>query len=168
MEGDQRMNNQEVTRYFDEYILPPKGFIYNDIQRQISRVRSGDSGGNFLTALGLLCYTEFMGTMVLEGKGSFTKQFKTFFCLMGEDYENLIYEKEIDVYKIFRCGMAHTYFAKDCDIKMLNDNYPAGIIIKPDGKYIFIVEKYFEDFMNACKRVYDDMIAEQDPYLPST
>ena len=52
MEGDQRMNNQEVTRYFDEYILPPKGFIYNDIQREISLARSGDSGGNFLATLG--------------------------------------------------------------------------------------------------------------------
>jgi len=74
----------------------------------------------------------------------------------------------VAVYKIFRCGMAHTYFAKDCDIKKLNNNYPAGIIIKPDGKYIFIVGKYLEDFMNACNRVYDDMIGDQDPYLPST
>ena len=159
------MKNQEIKRYFDEYVF---GFIKADIQREIDLAHSNDSGGNFLTALGLLCYTEFMGNMVLKGKGSFTKQFKAFFCLMGEDYKQLIHEKEIDVYKIFRCGMAHTYFAKDCDIKMLNDNYPAGIIIKPDGKYIFIVEKYFEDFMNACKRVYDDMIADQDPYLPST
>ena len=67
------------------------------------------------------------------------KQFKAFFCLMGEYYKQLIYEKEIDVYKIFRCGMANTYFAGDCDIKMFNDDYPTGIILKPDGKYIFSI-----------------------------
>ena len=159
------MNNQEVKRYFDQYVF---GFIKTDIRREIDLAHSGDSGGNFLATLGLLCYTEFMGGMVLKGEGSYTKQFKAFFRLMGEDYKQLIDEKKIDVYKIFRCGMAHNFFAKDCDIKMLNDNYPAGIIIRPDGKYIFIVEKYFEDFMNACKRVYDDMVADQDPYLPST
>ena len=165
MEGGEEMKNQEVQRYFDEYVF---GFIQTDIQREIDLAHSNDSGGSFLAVLGLLCYTEFMGNMVLKGRGSFTKQFKAFFCLMGEDYKQLIHEKEVDVYKIFRCGMAHTYFAKDCDIKMLNNNYPAGIIIKPDGRYIFIVEKYFEDFINACNRVYDDMIADQDPYLPST
>jgi len=159
------MNKQEVKRYFDEYVF---GFIKGDIQREINLARSGDSGGNFLAALGLLCYTEFMGTMILKGQGSYTNRFNAFFRLMGEDYKQLIDVKKVDVYGIFRCGMAHTYFAKNCDIKMLNSNYPAGIVIKPDGKYLFIVEKYFEDFMNACSRLYNDMIAEQNPYLPST
>ena len=159
------MKQQEIKKDFDEYVF---GFIKTDIQREIDLARSNDSGGNFLAALGLLCYTEFMGNMVLKGKGSFTKQFKAFFCLMGEDYKQLIYEKEVDVYKIFRSGMAHAYFTKDCDIRMLDNNYSAGIISEPNGKYIFIVEKYLEDFMNACKVVYDDMLADQDPYLPST
>ena len=158
------MRPQEVKKYFDEYIF---GFIKTNIQREIDLAHVNDSGGNFLAALGLLCYTEFMGKIVLKGKGSYTKQFKAFFCLMGEDYKQLFDEKEVDVYKIFRCGMANTYFAGDCDIKMFNNDYPAGIIIKPEGKYIFIVEKYFEDFMNACEKVYDDTIADEYPYLPS-
>ncbi len=159
------MSEQEVRRYFDEYVF---GFIRADIQREIDLAHSGDSGGNFLAALGLLCYTEFMGGMITKGKGSYTKMFKSFFCMMGEEYRRLIDEKDIDVYKIFRCGMAHAYFAKDCDIKMVDDNYPAGIIIEPDGRYLFIVEKYFEDFMNACQALHRTMIAEQVPYLPST
>lgn len=162
------MNNPEVEQYFKEYILPPKGFIYNDIKREIKLARSGDSGGRFLAALGLLCYTEFMGTIVLKGEGSYTKQFKAFFRLMGEEYRQLIDEKKIDVYKIFRCGMAHSYFAKNCDIKMLNKNYPAGIVINPDGNYLFIVEKYFEDFLNACTQLYQDRIEDENPYLPTT
>ena len=159
------MNKQEVKRYFDEYVF---GFIKGDIQREINLARSGDSGGNFLAALGLLCYTEFMGTMILKGQGAPAKRFNAFFRLMGEDYKQLIDVKQVNVYRIFRCGMAHTYFAKNCDIKMLNTNYPAGIVIKPDGKYLFIVEKYFKDFMDACSRLYNDMITEQNPYLPST
>jgi len=46
------------------------GLIKKDIQREIDLARAGKSGGNFLSALGLLCYTEFMGTMLLKGKGS--------------------------------------------------------------------------------------------------
>ena len=61
------MNNKEVERYFNEYILPPNGFIFNDIKREVDLARSGDGGGNFLAGLGLLCYTEFMGTIVLKG-----------------------------------------------------------------------------------------------------
>ncbi len=159
----------EIERYFNEYILPSKGFIYCDIKREIDLARAGNSGGNFLAALGLLCYTEFMGKIVLKNKESYTKQFKAFFSLMGDDYKQLIDTKEIDVYKIFRSGMVHSYFANDCDIVMLNDNYPSGIIVKPDGKYLFTVEKYFEDFMNACQRLFDDINSgKEDVYLPST
>ena len=109
-----------------------------------------------------------MGKVVLKNKESYTKQFKVFFCLMGEDYKRLIDSKEVDVYKIFRSGMVHSYFVNDCDIKMLNDNYSCGIIVKPDSKYLFIVEKYFEDFINACQRLCNDMLSYKDAYLPST
>lgn len=159
------MKKQEVRRYFDEYVF---GFISGDIQREIDLARSGDSGGNFLAALGLLCYTEFMGAMILKGEKTGTQRFNTFFKFMGEEYEQLLDVKNADIYRIFRSGMAHTYFAKNCDTKMLDNNYPAGIVIQPNGKYLFIVEKYFQDFMDACRRLYNDLIEEQNPYLPST
>jgi len=159
------MKNHEVRRYFNEYVF---GFIGGDIQREIDLARSGDSGGNFLAALGLLCYTEFMGAIILKGEKTCTQRFNTFFRFMGKDYAQLIDIENIDIYRIFRNGMAHTYFAKNCDIKMLDDNYPAGIVIQANGKYLFIVEKYFQDFMDACRRLYNEMVEEQNPYLPST
>ncbi len=162
------MTPSEVEKFFKECVLPPKGFIYCDIKREIDLARSDKPGGDFLAALGLLCYTEFMGKVVLRDRESYTKQFKAFFRLMGEDYQRLIDAREIDVYKIFRSGIVNSYFVNDCEIKMLNDNYSSGIIVKPDGKYLFIVEKYFEDFMNACQRLCDDMISDKDVYLPST
>jgi len=41
-----------VSDFFKEYIF---GFIYHDINSAI------DGKANFLAALGLLCYTEFLG-----------------------------------------------------------------------------------------------------------
>jgi hypothetical protein len=157
----------EIERYFKKYILPPKGLIYSAIKREIDLARAGKPGGDLLAALGLLCYTEFMGKIVLKDKESYTKQFKAFFRLMGEDYARLLDDKEIDVYSFFRSGLVDSYFENDCEIKMLNDNYPAGIIVQPDGKYLFIVEKYFEDFTNACRKVLDDIKSDEDAYLPS-
>ena len=46
------------------------GLIKKDIQREIDLARAGKSGGNFLPAPGLLCYTEFMRTRLLKRKGS--------------------------------------------------------------------------------------------------
>ncbi len=69
------MMSSEIERYFNKYILSPKGFIYCDIKREIDLAREGKSGGKLLAALGLLCYTEFMGKIVLKNKESYTKQF---------------------------------------------------------------------------------------------
>ena len=157
----------EVEKYFNEYILPPKGFIYRDIKREIDLARAGKPGGGLLAAIGLLSYTEFMGKIALKNKESYTRQFKTFLGLMGENYKRLVNDKEMDVYKIFRSGMVQSYFTNDCGIKMLSDNAASGIIIQPDGKYLFIVEKYFEDFMSACQRLFDDIKSDEDTYLPS-
>ena len=87
---------------------------------------------------------------------------------MCEDYQRLIDTKEIHVYNIFRSGMVHSYFVNDCDIKMLNDNYSSVIIIKPDSRYLFIVKKYFEYFMDTFQRLFDNLVSAKDIYLLST
>jgi hypothetical protein len=159
----------EIENYFNEYILPPKGSIYCDIKREIDLIRAGQPGGALLSALGLLSYTEFMGKIMLKNKESYTKQFKTFLSFMGEGYKRLLDDKEIDVYKLSRSGMVQAYFENDCVIEMLNnDRHACGIIIQPDGTYLFIVEKYFEDFMNACQHLADNIGPdEEDEYIPS-
>lgn len=59
--------------------LQAKNFIYTDIQREIDLVSTKWGSGNFLAALGLLCYTEFAGSFIPEnvGKGAGVK-FNTF------------------------------------------------------------------------------------------
>ncbi len=163
------MTSSEVQKFFQEYVVPPNGFIYRDIKREIDAARSGNPGSSLLAVLGLLSYTEFMGNVSLQGDGSYTKQFKAFLRRMGQEYARLVDAKELDVYRVFRGGMVLSYFAKDCEIKMLNDSdYPCGIIVKADGKYLFVVEKYFEDFANACSGLYNEMLSSPEVYLPST
>ncbi len=194
------MGKQEVKDYFDKFIF---GFIFSDIEREIALAKSGleipgasrtyTGGGNFLCALGLLCYTEFMGGLKL---GSFSRKirdearFNAFFNLMGPDYE--AFKQEVNVYGVFRCGMAHEYFIKgNCVISMLSGKVNMGVTIDGDkpginvapsaligpvqygigsldtGKYFFVVEQYFKDFKDTCHKVYDEIINHPDPSIPS-
>ncbi len=161
------VTQQEVRDFFSKYVF---GFMFSDIQREINLARSGVGGGNFLAALGLLCYTEFMGavqncnepTPRKEDKG----KFDLFFDALGSQYDAL--NKKINAYDIFRCGMAHEYFVKkSCTIAMLDKGAPCGIVRDPDGHYYFVVEKYFEDFRAACRRLYQRLMAAPNPKLPA-
>jgi hypothetical protein len=161
------MPSPEVENFFAQYVLPPGGTIYREIRREIDLARSGEKGGGLLAALGLLSCTEFMGNVMLQGDGSYTKQFRAFFRRMGEGYASLVDSKEIDVYRVFRSGLVHAFLSKQCEIRMLGDGeYDAGIVLKPDGTYVFCVEKYFEGFMKACHGLYREMLAGPDVYLP--
>lgn len=160
------MPSSEVEKFFRKYVLPPRGLLYHDIKPQIDLARSGKAGSGLLPALGLVSYTEFMGKVLLKNDGSYTKQFRSFFRLMGEEYAHLIDNKEIDVYAFFRSGLVQSYLSGSCEIRMVDDNAAAGIILQPDGSYIFIIEKYFNDFLDACRKLQDDMLADPDVYLP--
>jgi hypothetical protein len=196
------MSKQEVKRFFDDYVF---GFIFSDINREIALAKSGTEipgetrsykgGGNFLCALGLLCYTEFMGGIY---KGSFSKskgtdksRFDALFNLMGPYYQE--FNRQVNVYKVFRCGMAHEYFVKrSCVICMLSDptvsidfitnkaslhtapsaytgpvQYGIGFLDDEQYKYFFVVEQYFKDFANACRTVYDQLMNSSNPSIPS-
>ncbi len=86
----------------DEFIQA-KLFMFSDIDREIAlaradgnalqavSVRSG--GGNFLAALGLLCYTEFGGKLQFgvtrpNGTDVASANFNQFFDLLGTDYQS--------------------------------------------------------------------------------
>ena len=128
----QKQDREKIKKYFKEYIF---GFIFNDIQ-------SGIKGkANFLTALGLLCYTEFMGGLMNGGfaQGGATSNFNTFFDFLGSKYKN--FRSSHNVYKIYRCGMAHEYFIKGNFTIYMRGGSP-GVAIGPDGRYLFFVENY--------------------------
>ena len=101
-----------------------------------------------------------MGRILLKNDGSYTKQFRSFFRLLGEDYAAILIDnKEIDVYAFFRSGLVQSYLSGDCEIRMADENAAAGVILQTDGNFVFIVEKYFTDFLNACRKLQDDMLS---------
>ena len=179
----------DTKELFENYIF---GWMCRDIEREIEWARRGDDGGNALCALGLLAYTEFMGrflsniSYVRHPLKSDKDKFNAFLSYMGSEYEPLVFRKNLDVYNIFRCGLAHEYFIKrDCTIAILNStpgrlsiygpeqsiksytgkrklsyvNKPAkcGLGIANNGGYWFIVEKYYQDFRIACEKLYAEL-----------
>ena len=206
------MSVQEVNDYFEQYVY---GFILADIEKEIVLAKSRlqvegynqtySGGGNYLCALGLLCYTEFMGGIYLKTfKKSSHQLFNTFFYLMGENYKKFDEElekrtsiinpkKKLSVYEVFRCGMAHEYFIKQSGViymlsgtvnlvstmdgekaslhaasSMLIGTVPYGIGILDDDRYFFVVEQYFIDFSNACRKIHIELMSRPNPIIPTS
>jgi hypothetical protein len=158
------MSKDEIQAFFKEYVF---GFIFHDITREVDHARAGAGGGNLLAALGLLCYTEFLGSFKtgIRGRGRSRKNFNAFFPELGPCYAALA--KTLDVYEVFRCGLVHEYLVKgDAIIAMLKGSEPCGIARDRDGRYYFVVERYFEDFSRACQRLYDHLMAQTDLTFP--
>lgn len=146
----------------DEFIQA-KLFMFSDIDREIELARAdGDAlqaggvrlgGGNFLAALGLLCYTEFGGKLQFDvrrpkGTNAATDNFNKFFDSIGTDYQT--FRQHHNVYDIFRCGLAHEYYVKkSCTIAMIAGGPGPGIGIDSSGRYFFVVESYCRDLKKA-------------------
>lgn len=130
-----------------------KLFIYTDIQREINLARTKIGSGNFLAALGLLCYTEFAGGLIPgNSKKSAGAKFNDFFDLLGYRYKN--FRLKHNAYSIFRCGLAHEYFVKkDCIIAIFITGNRIGIGRGKKGNYYFAVERYFQDFKKAFDKL---------------
>lgn len=151
------MSGQEIDAFFKEFVY---GFIFVDIRREIDLARRKLGGGNFLAALGLLCYTEFLGGVKrgkLEPRQS-RRNFEAFFRTLGPAYSDL--SEDLDVYAEFRCGMAHEYFVKRrCKIAMLKSTEPCGLGKLPGDGLYFVVEHYFEDFANAARALHQELVS---------
>lgn len=114
---------KKVRNFFDTYIWDGKsgGFIYHDLTIAI------DKGLNYLVALGLMSYTEFLGSLMpeLETEREPTpgrKNFYRFFYRLDKPYHRYeIYDEAMkvgfhpsgdDVYSIYRSGLVHNYFIR--------------------------------------------------------
>ena len=145
-----------------------RAFIAADIGREIRLARGETSrwrrlvrwalgnppgGGNFLAALGLLCYTEFAGRAKRDdfSDGNARACFDDFFRDLGPEYSELL--KTRSIYRDLRCGLAHEYFVKrSCAIAMLAFQPQCGV--QWDGeRYIFVVEAYWQDFQAAFQKL---------------
>ena len=146
----------------DEF-LQARAFIFLDIEREIQLAKANPDalralgvapgGGNFLAALGLLCYTEFGGKLRFnvkraDGSDVASANFNQFFDLIGPAYQ--AFRAQHNVYDIFRCGLAHEYYVKkNCTVAMLEGAAGAGLRVDASGHYWIVVEGYCRDLKNA-------------------
>lgn len=157
------MARKQIAR--DQFVAA-RSFIFTDISRELQLARASQSadgettlrilgvepgGGNFLAALAALCYTEFAGGIVTRGDGS-RVNFDVFLRRMGPDYGALL-DFGLNVYKVFRCGMAHEYFAKGSISVSMFGNPPTGLGRQADGRLFFCLERYFVDFIAAYDKL---------------
>lgn len=158
------MSRGEVERFFDEYVF---GFVAGDVQREIDSAHCGQPAGNFLCALGLLCYTEVLGGVARGtlAPGESCHNFEHFFALLGPHYQALL--ASLDVYSAFRCGMVHEYFVKGtATVAMGKGVEPGGVAVDDSGHQYFVVERYFEDFLAAARALRAQLLAQPSPALP--
>src|SRR5437867_7441740 len=148
------MEPAERLAIFEQQVF---SFIFSDIDRELQGRRAGKQGSNFLTALGLMCYTEFVGALGRNvfAQGEAEKNFNAFLSRMGPSYSKLM--DRLSVYDIFRCGLAYQYRAKsNCVIAMFG-SVRCGIGKSKSGKYFVVVSKYFDDFKAACCQLYKEL-----------
>ncbi len=144
-------------------------FAISDVRREIALAKASETakgkaaleglgvqpgGGNFLAALGLLCYTEFAGKCKYNckkanGTDHASENFNRFFDELGPKYKAFRAAGH-KVYDVFRCGLAHEYFVKkSCTIVIIAPNGEPGLGMLADGRYYFAVERYCDDLEGA-------------------
>jgi 3-isopropylmalate/(R)-2-methylmalate dehydratase small subunit len=149
-----------------------EGFIFHDIQAAI------DGKANYLAALGLVCYTEFLGGLA---RGTFSLRdnrcnFECFFDRLGQGYKAFRQNHDAEapergkVYHIYRCGLVHEYLIKiksphqSATVFMsdTSSKLPIGVGLKQDGGYYLVVETYFRDFKKAAEQLLEEVKTDPD------
>ena len=99
--------------------------MQGDIEKALFKANA-----NFLVTMGIMNYIEILGGFIIgyyqkdnqdqieiNTKGrkleTLTKyRFGSFFSKLGSDYENLLNQKNLNVYNELRCGLTHEYLPK--------------------------------------------------------
>ena len=138
------------SNYYDS-VQRVRSFMYGHIDKTLELARGSKGAPNFLLALGLCCYTEYWGKLLLGiRKNASRDAFTAFFKRLGTNYQNLANDTTIDIYGDIRCGLAHAYLIEGRESTIKVGIGPTGI--EYDRKlnvYTFYVSTYFEDFKGA-------------------
>jgi len=112
-----------------------------------------DGEANYLVALALSSYTEFLGGLyrcrIREGQAK--KNYNHGLKKLGGEYIRLLDGHGSDVYSRVRCGLVHEYFIKGLAKVWMSEPAPTdcGIEFGSDGSINFYVVQYFDDFQRA-------------------
>jgi hypothetical protein len=135
-------------------VLNVRNFMFGDIEKTLKLADDPTVGSpNLLLALGLCCYTEYWGKLLLgitRGHGTKGREaFNAFLKRLDSNYyPNLI--KNADPYGKIRSGLANSYLINgDLDINTGRKGYH-GIDFDPaTKKYVFWIGTYFDEFKTA-------------------
>ena len=161
--SDMSFIKKDVDKFFDQYV---RSFIYHDIQAGI------DGNANYMVALALVAYTEFMGGMLLGrfvkrshrdtiARDKFNKFIQTYFppCYITAEAQLKVSGR--DLYDTVSNGLAHNYFIKLGEANFtiyLKTPLHCGITYDPINAHLsFNVTDYFRDFQSACDKYYSDL-----------
>jgi len=173
-----QMSKEDIIDYFHRFIF---GFICHDIERCI------EARANYVVALALLSYTEFIGGLIsgnlgLKDKGISNRNFKKALKYFPKEYKDIDSSLKVEykdkngktqtetgIYFLFRCGMVHEYFIKGHPTIVYNDPYGPTQkhigIIKTNGKFEFHTNEYFRDFRLAVEKIYKMLVVDSNPKL---
>jgi hypothetical protein len=149
---------KRILHVFDEYVF---GFMRSDINAGIA------GNANYLTALGLVSYTEVLGglrTGKLGVRNQSSKNFNAFLAYMGPWYADLK-AREVDLYDVVRCGLVHNYFIKGESTIWMYARADCGIVSSPGGPTFFNVQVYANDLFDGAKLFRDEILESDDPAL---
>jgi hypothetical protein len=149
------------SRYYQP-VLNVRTFMFNDIENTLSL----DSlAPNFLLALGLCCYTEYWGKLNLgvkpeeqRGKESFEK---FLYDYLDPIYYPQLRNKDVNLYKDVRCGLAHSYLIENKTSYIDSACYGSHGIDYDSAnmQYTFYVKTYFQEFKAGVNRYVEGLIA---------
>lgn len=130
--------------------------------------KSAKDGLNFLTAIGLMVSTEFLGGLVTGNLGlpRFSKaRFEAGFMRLGDPYSNLLSRHKEDVLNIYnnvRCGFIHQYLPRNVMGVLGVETFAPGIM-ETSGQFVIFISDYVRDLRAAINRVLEDL--EKDDVL---
>ena len=150
------MSELSIDEFFKEFIF---GFVYTDIERCIQ------AGANYVVALALLSYTEYIGGLISgnlcsRDRGIANVNFNTALEYFPKGYQDINsslvveyidekgkFQRDCGIYSLFRCGMIHEYFIKGLGT-VINDpkgrvhSDQIGISVLPVEMPTGLTEKY--------------------------
>jgi hypothetical protein len=137
--------------------------MFNDIQKSIDLANDTTVGApNILIALGLSCYTEYWGKLLLGLPREESKKcYESFLKRLGLAYDKNPYEQllnnGLNIYQDVRCGLVHAYgIDRDCKVSL--DEAECGICYDQiKDHYDFHIKTYFKDFKNAVNIYIQDL-----------
>lgn len=139
----------------EEKIEEFRQYLIHDLEKAV------DGDANYLAALGLAVYTEFLGGLYRcthddgEAKSNYNEGLRK----LGNEYEELYTSRGNAMYYRVRCGLVHEYLIKKTAKVSMSESSPnnCGIVIETDDTICFYVRQYLEDFKQAMEDYINEM-----------